>query len=261
MWLCHSFHPPSIECQFIRLEVTVASTAVLVLQSYFCHGSVEYWENMKTEGSANAALWKSAINKLPQEAALCFSRCVSCVFDCSYFSCSTSAEVENAKWGLQGGQAHNISTIHPEWNPFSHPLCHSQCHALCQSPLLTSAEPQVSLMSLRCCFPFSSLNRKMRLIFRRRSNGRWFQLLLCSGRIQELVAAEFHTFPDHTWAQQSHPQHRHGRKRRQRRREMDLLWNSVFSAQVSHGPWLWIWHRWGNIFHFANADFIKTKTN
>lgn len=43
------------------------------------------------------------------------------------FFFSVCAEVENAKRGLQGGQAYNISTIHPKWNPLSH----SQCHPLC----------------------------------------------------------------------------------------------------------------------------------
>lgn len=59
-----------------------------------------------------------------------------CLF-ISSFVFSVCAEVENAKWGLQGGQAYNISTIHSKWNPFSHPLCHPQCHPLCESPHIT----------------------------------------------------------------------------------------------------------------------------
>lgn len=49
---------------------------------------------------------------------------------CSLCSFFPSAEVENAKRGLEGGQAYNISTVHPLWNPLCHPLCHSQCHPL-----------------------------------------------------------------------------------------------------------------------------------
>lgn len=55
-----------------------------------------------------------------------FIRLLICLF---YWLCffPVYAEVENAKWGLKGGQAHNISTIHPQWNPFSHSLCHPLC--------------------------------------------------------------------------------------------------------------------------------------
>lgn len=96
---------------------------------------------METEGSAKAALWKSA-TKLQEGKLKCYATIddVLVYFIAHvFFSSSTPAEVENAKWGLQGGQAHNISTIHPEWNPLSHALRHPQCHTLCQSPLITGS--------------------------------------------------------------------------------------------------------------------------
>lgn len=78
-----------------------------------------------------------------------------CLFSLFLFAC---AEVEDAKRGLQGGQAYNISTIHPFCHPFGHPLRHPQCHPLCQSPHITGSYSQVG--GPQCLFVEGGSTRK-----------------------------------------------------------------------------------------------------
>lgn len=61
---------------------------------------------------------------------------------------------------------------------------------------------------------------------------------------QELVPAESSSFYYNPRAQQSKPNHRHGRKWGRRwRREVELLWNSLCGTEVPHSPRLGNKHR------------------
>lgn len=65
----------------------------------------------------------------------------------------------------------------------------------------------------------------------------------CLVGLQELVPAESCAFSCHP-RPQSKPQHQHGRKWRRRRREVELLWDSVCGTEVPHWPRLWYQHGW-----------------
>lgn len=127
--------------------------------------------------------------------------------------------------GLQ--HQHNPPQVEPPLSlPASPPALAPTHHQL----LVAGKQPTAEVLFWRQYFP-SRVHVRSRVLI----NLSWH--CSCWRWIQGVVPAESCPFSYYSRGQQSHPQHWHGRKwGGWRRREVELLWNSVCSAEVPHWP-------------------------